>query len=136
MCEYCRQGQAEVGAGSQCGYPNFRPTFVLCLSFVQHTSSICLHFVLVWHLSNLCPKNLTFVPIKSNICPSSKTFVLHLSSELVKIHQKLEGQNQVISWTRQFSHLASGHAALIGRLRVTVTSGAGVKNNKRLENVI
>ena len=86
-----------VGAGSQCWYPNFCPTFVFCLAFVQHTSSICLHFVIVKHLSNKCPKNPTFVPSKSNICPSSQTFVLHLSSGLVKIHQKMEEQNLVMS---------------------------------------
>ena len=84
------------GAGSQCGYPNFCPTFVICLVFVQHRSSICLHFVLVKHLSKICPKNPTFVPSKSNICLSSQTFVLHLSSDLIKVNQKLEGQNLVI----------------------------------------
>ena len=115
-----------LGAGSQCGYPNFCPAFVLCLAFVQHTSRICLHFVLVKHLSNICPKNPTFVPSKSNICPSNQTFVLDLSSDFVKIHQKLEGQNLVISWTCQFSHLESGHTPPIGCASVTV--GAGVKD--------
>ena len=94
----------DAGAGSQCWYPNFCPTFVFCLAFVQHTSSICLHFVIVKHLSNKCPKNPTFVPSKSNICPSSQTFVLHLSSDLVKIHQNLEGQILLLRWISQFSH--------------------------------
>ena len=115
-----------LGAGWQCGYPNFCPAFVLCLAFVQHASRICLHFVLVKHLSNICPKNPTFVPSKSNICPSNQTFVLDLSSDFVKIHQKLEGQNLVISRTCQFSHLESGHTPLIGCASVTV--GAGVKD--------
>ena len=101
----------KLGAGSQCGYPNFCPTFVFCLVFVQHRSSICLHFVLVKHLSNIFPKNPTFVPSKSNICLSSQTFVLHLSSDLIKVNQKLEGQNLVIIWLDNFSiwHLVTLH---------------------------
>ena len=87
------------GAGGQCGYPNFCPTFVLCLAFVQHTSSICPHFVLVKHLSNKCPKCPTFVPSKSNMCLNSQTVVLHLSSDFVKTHPKIEKRNLVISWT-------------------------------------
>ena len=83
-----------MGAGSQCGYPNFCQTFVFCLVFVQHRSSICLHFVLVKHLSKICPKNPIFVLCKSNICLSSQTFVLHLSSDLIKVNQKLEGQSE------------------------------------------
>ena len=79
-----------LGAGGQCGYPNFCPTFVLCLAFVQNTSSICPHFVLVKHLSNICPRNPTFVLGKSNLCPYSPTYVLFLSSVLAKIHQKLK----------------------------------------------
>ena len=73
-------GKRNPGAGSQCGYPSFCPTFVLCLAFVQHTSNICLCFVLVKHLSNICPKNPTFVLSKSNLCPLFPTYVLFLSS--------------------------------------------------------
>ena len=84
------------GAGSQCGYPSFCPTFVLCLAFVQHTSNICLCFVLVKHLSNICPKNPTFVLSKSNLCPLCPTYVLFLSSEFAKNYQTMGGQNLVI----------------------------------------
>ena len=84
------------GAGSQCGYPNFCPTFVQCQTFVQHTSSICLCFVLVKHLSNICPKNPTFVLSKSNLCPLCPTYVLFLSSEFAKNYQTMGGQNLVI----------------------------------------
>ena len=93
-CEY-----GFYGAGFQWWYPNFCPAFVLCLAFVQHMSSICLNFVLVKHLSNICPKKPTFVLRKSNICPHSPTYVLILSSVLAKIHPKIGGQNLVISWT-------------------------------------
>ena len=89
----------KVDAGGQCGYPNFCPTFVLCLAFVQHMSSICLNFVLVKHLSNICPKKLTFVLRKSNIRPHSPTYVLFLSFVLAKIHPKIGGHNLVVSWT-------------------------------------
>ena len=81
------------GAGWQCGYPSFCPIFVLCLAFVQPTSSICLNFVPVKHLSNICPRNLTFAPGKSNLCPYSPTYVLFLSSVLAKIHQKLKDKS-------------------------------------------
>ena len=100
------------GAGFQWWYPNFCPAFVLCLAFVQHMSSICLNFVLVKHLSNICPKKPTFVLGKSNICLHSPTYVPLLSSDFVKNQQKIEGQNLVISWTCQFLHLASGHTAV------------------------
>ena len=101
-----------LGAGFQWWYPNFCPAFVLCLAFVQHMSSICLNFVLVKHLSNICPKKPTFVLGKSNICLHSPTYVPLLSSDFVKNQQKIEGQNLVISWTCQFLHLASGHTAV------------------------
>ena len=84
----CRCLSPTFGAGSQCGYPSFCPTFVLCLAFVQHTSNICLCFVLVKHLSNICPKNPTFVLSKSNLCPHCATYVLFLSSEFAKNDQK------------------------------------------------
>ena len=86
----------KVDAGGQCGYPNFCPTFVLCLAFVQHMSSLCPHFVLVKHLSNKCPKCPTFVPSKSIMCPNSQTFLLHLSSWL--------GQNSPENWKTKLGH--------------------------------
>ena len=86
----CRYWNGFDGAGFQWWYPNFCPAFVLCLTFVQHTSSICLNFVPVKHLSNICPRNPTFALGKSNLCPYSPTYVLFLSSVLAKIHQKLE----------------------------------------------
>ena len=73
------QGSRLLGAGWQCGYPNFCPTFVLHQEFVQHISSLYPEYVLVLFLPSFWLENPIFVLSKSSICLPGLTNVLPLS---------------------------------------------------------